>query len=164
MSAHFSVVGTVGTSPRLLRTATDVALCSFRLAHTTRRYDRSSDSWADGETSWFTVNAFRGLGEHAAASLTRGDRVLVAGRLRMRAWQSGDRSGITAEIEADAVGPDLRWGTTQFTPETPPVTDQNDPAQPDTAQPDAAQSAASGASSAPAAGLTAGDADERAAA
>lgn len=116
MTTHISVVGTIGTPPRLIRTGADVSLCTFRLAHTTRRYDRETNTWADGDTSWYTVHAFRGLGDHAARSLTKGDRVLVAGRLRMRAWQSEERSGITAEIEADAVGPDLRWGTTRFTP------------------------------------------------
>lgn len=116
MTTHISVVGTIGTPPRLIRTGADVSLCTFRLAHTARRYDRETNTWADGDTSWYTVHAFRGLGDHAAESLAKGDRVLVAGRLRMRAWQSEERSGITAEIEADAAGPDLRWGTTRFTP------------------------------------------------
>ncbi|WP_164512773.1 single-stranded DNA-binding protein [Leucobacter chromiireducens] len=120
MTTHVSIVGTIGTDPRLIRTAADIPLCTFRLAHTVRRYDREKNVWTDGETSWYTVHAFRSLGEHAAASLTKGHRVLVAGRLRMRSWQSEERSGITAEIEADAVGPDLRWGTTRFTPAEQP--------------------------------------------
>mgnify|MGYP006172198739 CR=1 FL=1 len=47
-----------------------------------------------------------------AESLTRGSRVLVTGRLRQRSWETpeGDKRS-TVEIEADEVGPSLRWAT-----------------------------------------------------
>lgn len=115
MSTTVSIVGTIGTSPRLSRSASNTAFCTFRLASTPRRYDRASGEWGNGETSWYSVTAFRGLAEHAQASLKIGDRVVVAGRLSVRQWQKEDRSGTNAEIEADALGHDLRWGTTAFT-------------------------------------------------
>lgn len=114
MSTTVSIVGTIGTTPRLVRSAANVAFCSFRVANTPRRYDRDTSSWVDGETSWYTVNAFRGLAEHAKASLSLGDRVVVSGRLRVRDWRGDDRSGTNVEIEADGLGHDLRWGTTRF--------------------------------------------------
>lgn len=114
MSTTVSIVGTIGTTPRLVRSAANVAFCSFRVANTARRYDRDTSSWVDGETSWYTVNAFRGLAEHAKASLSLGDRVVVSGRLRVRDWKGDDRSGTNVEIEADGLGHDLRWGTTRF--------------------------------------------------
>ncbi|SJN08354.1 Single-stranded DNA-binding protein [Leucobacter sp. 7(1)] len=114
MSTTVSIVGTIGTTPRLLRSAANVAFCSFRVANTPRRYDRDTSSWVDGETSWYTVNAFRGLAEHAKASLSLGDRVVVSGRLRVRDWKADDRSGTNVELEADGLGHDLRWGTTRF--------------------------------------------------
>jgi single-strand DNA-binding protein len=47
-----------------------------------------------------------------AETLTRGSRVLVVGRLRQRSWETpeGDKRS-TVEIEADEVGPSLRWAT-----------------------------------------------------
>ncbi|RZT61156.1 single-stranded DNA-binding protein [Leucobacter luti] len=117
MSITVSVVGTIGTIPRLTRTTGQVSICTFRLAQTARRFDRERGQWVDGETSWYTVNSFRGLADHASLSLARGDRVVVSGKLRVRAWQREDRSGTTAEIEADGLGHDLRWGTTRFIPD-----------------------------------------------
>ncbi|QYM76382.1 single-stranded DNA-binding protein [Leucobacter luti] len=117
MSPAISIVGTIGTTPRLIQSTPQTAFCTFRLASTTRRFDRTSGQWSDGETSWYTVNSFRGLAEHAKASFARGDRVVVSGRMRVRQWEKDGRSGVSVEVEADALGHDLRWGTTEFTPD-----------------------------------------------
>jgi single-strand DNA-binding protein len=39
---------------------------------------------------------------------------VVSGRLKVRDWDNGERSGTSVEIEADSLGHDLVWGTTQF--------------------------------------------------
>ena len=43
---------------------------------------------------------------------TKGDRVLVTGRLRQRSWETpeGDKRSVT-ELEADEVGASLKWAT-----------------------------------------------------
>jgi single-strand DNA-binding protein len=69
----------------------------------------------DGETNWFTVSSFRALATNAAGSVVKGDRVVVSGRLRVRDWKNTDRSGTNVEIEADALGHDLSWGTSVYT-------------------------------------------------
>lgn len=92
-----------------------VAYCTFRVASNERRYDREKSQWIDGETTWVTVNTFRSLAEHAGVSFSKGDRVVVNGRLRVRKWVNGDRRGTAVEIEAEAVGHDLRFGTSRFT-------------------------------------------------
>ena len=40
---------------------------------------------------------------------------MVHGRLRLRAWENGEKSGTAIEIEADSIGHDLAWGTTTLT-------------------------------------------------
>ena len=40
--------------------------------------------------------------------------MVVAGRLRIREWQAGDKSGTNIEVDADALGHDLSWGSTVF--------------------------------------------------
>jgi single-strand DNA-binding protein len=77
-----------------------------------RRYKDESGNWKDGETSYFSVNAWRSLAENSAETLTRGTRVVVTGRLQMRSWetQEGDKRTVV-EIEADELGPSLRWAT-----------------------------------------------------
>ena len=109
-----SVVGTVATDPRRITSQSGVTICSFRLASGERRYDPAQQKWIDGDTNWFGVTAFRTLADHALASLQKGERVLVTGRLRIRKWDSGERSGTSAEIDAEALGHDLRWGVSRF--------------------------------------------------
>lgn len=114
MTISVCVVGTVATTPKLISTPGKVTLCTFRIAATERKYDRERSQWVDGETNWLTVNTFRGLADHSAASFSTGDRVIVNGRLRVRAWETEEKSGTSVEVEADAIGHDLRWGTSTF--------------------------------------------------
>ena len=118
MTDHITLTGVVATTPRSLRTSEGLAITSFRLASAQRRYDRVAGTWSDGETNWYTVTCFRALAENAAASVTKGERVLVTGRLRVRPWESGDKSGTSVEVDADALGHDLLWGRTRFTRST----------------------------------------------
>jgi len=48
----------------------------------------------------------------SAESLAKGDRALVIGRLKSRAWETpeGERRTVV-EVQADEVGPSLRWAT-----------------------------------------------------
>lgn len=110
-----TITGLTATDPRHLITSDGVAISSFRFASTDRRYNRATDKWEDGDTTWFTVSAFRGLAENVRASVKKGERLIITGRLRIRDWETDDRKGTDVEIEADAIGHDLTWGTTQFT-------------------------------------------------
>lgn len=121
MTDNITLVGVVATPPKSMHTPSGLSILSFRLASSQRRYDRAKNEWVDGETNWYTVTAFRQLADNAAASLSKGDRVVVAGRLRVRAWESGDRSGTNVEVDADSLGPDLLFGTTSFTRVSPRV-------------------------------------------
>lgn len=114
MSDTITLTGVVATIPRVLTTAEGLAITSFRLASTQRRFDRSQERWVDGDTNWYTITTFRQLATNTAASLKKGERVLVVGRLRIRDWESGDRAGTNVDIEAEALGHDLTWGTAAF--------------------------------------------------
>jgi len=109
-----TITGLTATDPRHLITSEGVAISSFRFASTDRRYNRATDKWEDGDTTWFTVSAFRALAENVKASVKKGERLIITGRLRIRDWETDDRKGTDVEIEADAIGHDLTWGTTQF--------------------------------------------------
>jgi single-strand DNA-binding protein len=114
MTDLITVTGVVGSDPRHTVTGQGLAITSFRLASTRRYFDRAKGSWEDGETNWFTVATFRNLAVNAARSLRKGERVVVRGRLRLRAWDTGEKSGLAVEIEADAVGHDLGWGVSSW--------------------------------------------------
>ena len=114
MSDQITIVGNVAGDPRHTQTPSGIPITTFRVASSPRRFDRTTEKWVDGETNWFSVSAFRALAMNAAASLQRGERVIVTGRLRIRTWEKGDRSGTAVEIDAEAIGHDLLWGTSRF--------------------------------------------------
>jgi single-strand DNA-binding protein len=105
-----TLIGNLTDDPELRFTANGAAVANFRLAVTPRV--RQGDSWRDGETSFFRVNCWRALAEHAAESLTKGTRAIVIGRLRMRSWETseGDKRSVV-EVEAEEVAPSLKFAT-----------------------------------------------------
>jgi single-strand DNA-binding protein len=115
MTDTLTLTGLVATTPRHLVTSEGLPITSFRLASTQRRYDRGAAKWIDGETNWYTVTCFRQLAINVVASIAKGQRLVVTGRLRVRDWETGDRAGTTVEIDADALGHDLAWGTSAYT-------------------------------------------------
>jgi len=106
-----TIVGNLTDDPELRYTPNGAAVAKFRVA-VNRRYKDQSGEWKDGDTSYFTVNAWRTLAENVAESLTRGANVIVVGRLQQRSWETQDGEKRTViEIEADEIGPSLRWAT-----------------------------------------------------
>lgn len=114
MTDSITLTGIVATAPRHIVTTEGLTISSFRLASAQRRFDRSQEKWIDVDTNWYTITAFRQLGVNCAGSISKGDRVLVTGRLKIREWVNGERTGTTVDIEADAIGHDLSWGTSVF--------------------------------------------------
>jgi single-strand DNA-binding protein len=105
-----TLVGNLTDDPELRFTTGGAPVASFRLAVTPRI--RQGDQWTDGETSYFRVNAWRTLAENVAESLAKGARAVVIGRLRLRSWETpeGERRSVV-EVEADEVGPSLKFAT-----------------------------------------------------
>lgn len=106
--------GFVGAEP-VVRTAGGHTVANFRVACTPRRLNRATGEWADAPTQWYTVNAWRRLGDNVARSLRKGDAVIVHGRLSARSYLNKDGLEVnTFEIEASVVGHDLNRGLTQL--------------------------------------------------
>jgi single-strand DNA-binding protein len=107
---HVTITGNLTDDPEVTFTGSGQAVCNFRLAVTPRVKD--GDSWRDGDTSFFRITAWRQLAEHIGDSLSKGDRVIVTGQLRMRAWETpeGDKRSVV-EVTAEEAGPSLRWAT-----------------------------------------------------
>jgi single-strand DNA-binding protein len=107
---HTSIVGNLVDDPELRFTNNGIAVTNLRVAVTQRI--QQDGEWRDGDTSFLKVNVWRGQAEHLADSLSKGDRVMVTGRLRQRSWETpeGDKRSVT-EIEADEVGASLKWAT-----------------------------------------------------
>lgn len=116
--AQVTIAGNLTDDPELRYTPKGDAVAKLNVA-VNRRYKDEAGNWKDGEASFFKVNAWRGLAENCAESLTKGSRVIVTGRLQQRSWEAQDGGKRYAvEIEADEVGPSLRWATAAVTRQT----------------------------------------------
>ena len=114
-----TVTGHVGAPPRMRVLASGAVVTDFRLACTPRNPDRTG-VWSDGETLWLTVTCWKALAENVAASLHKGDKVTVSGRLKVSSWKTEQgelRSGL--EVITPTVGFDLSRGTAVLAKNTP---------------------------------------------
>ena len=112
MNSTITLVGNLTREPELRHTPNGSVLANFGLA-VNRRW-RAGEDWQE-QTSFFNVVAWRELGENVAASLRRGDLVVVHGRLEQRSWTTdGGERRSTVEVVADDVGPSLRWATAEI--------------------------------------------------
>jgi single-strand DNA-binding protein len=109
-----TVIGNVTNDPTLRATSGGTRVTSFRLAATERRYDKSLGAWRDGDTVFWGVSCWRGLAEHVADSVTKGQPVMVFGRLRQRDYELDGQRRTSLEIDALAVGHDLTRGVARF--------------------------------------------------
>ncbi len=102
-----TVVGNLTREPELRFTQGGKGVASFGLA-VSRRFQVNGE-WQE-KTSFFNVSAWDNLGENVAATLTKGMRVIVTGRLEIREYEAregGKRTSV--DITADEIGPSLRW-------------------------------------------------------
>ncbi len=107
MDSTVTIVGNLTRDPELRFTAGGKGVASFGVA-VGRRFQQNGE-WQE-KTSFFNVTAWDTLGENIAASLTKGTRVVVTGRLEQREYETkeGEKRNVV-EIVADEVGPSLRW-------------------------------------------------------
>ena len=107
MDSTVTIVGNLTRDPELRFTAGGKGVASFGVA-VGRRFQQNGE-WQE-KTSFFNVTAWDTLGENVAASLTKGTRVLVTGRLEQREYETkeGEKRNVV-EIVADEIGPSLRW-------------------------------------------------------
>jgi single-strand DNA-binding protein len=105
--AAVSFAGNLTDDPEVRSTKGGIARARFRVA--------VSGRW-EQEASFFTVVVWRDQAEHAAESLTKGNRVVVLGRLQQRTWTAEDGSARSVvEVVAEELGPILRWATATTT-------------------------------------------------
>jgi len=103
-----------------------ISVVTLRVASTPRL--KREGKWIDGETTWYSVTAWRHLADNIHKAVKKGDAVIVHGRLRTDSWKREDgQLSSSLQIEASLVGHDLTRGTSVFlrTPK-PERTDRQD--------------------------------------
>lgn len=108
-----TIVGNVVADPEARVSQAGKSWVTFRIASTPRVKDRQSGDWTDGEALWIGCRAFGEYADNIAASLTKGMRVIVQGRLSQRSYEKDGQQRSSLELEVEEVGPSLRFATAQ---------------------------------------------------
>ncbi len=109
-----TVTGWVATEPKLHAAPSGSRMTTFRLATTSRYFDRDKNEWVDGRTEWFSVRVFRAAAVTVAESIAKGQPVTVHGRFRTNEWESDSGPRTDLMIDAQSVGHDLTRGVATF--------------------------------------------------
>jgi single-strand DNA-binding protein len=112
--AVLTIIGNVVDEPRMRLTKNGHAVTNFRVASTSRRYDREQEQYVDNTTLFFTVTCWRAMAENVAQSVKKGQPVVVHGRLYSREYTVNEVVRVSYELEANSVGHDLSRGTADF--------------------------------------------------
>ena len=115
MANNTTITGNLTREPEIRYTKEGQATAQLGVAVNRRWQDRATQEWQEA-TSFFDVVCWREMAENVSETLTRGARVMVAGRLEQRSWetQEGDKRS-KVEVVADEIGPSLRWASAQVT-------------------------------------------------
>ena len=113
---YVTIKGRLTADPNVRTTRAGAPMTKIRIAQSARRpVPGQPGQWEDTEPSFYDVVTYRSLAANIAVSLRRGQPVTVHGKQRIVSWQREDGSTwYGVEIEADAVGHDLTFGTTAF--------------------------------------------------
>jgi single-strand DNA-binding protein len=107
-----TIVGNLTADPELRFTPSGQAVANFTVASTARLFDRQTNEWKDGDTVFIRCSVWRQYAENVAESLTKGTRVIVTGRLKVRQYETREGGkGTSVECDVDEVGPALKNAT-----------------------------------------------------
>ena len=107
-----TVVGNLTADPELRFTQSGVAVASFTIASTPRKFNRQTNEWEDEEALFLRCSIWRDAAENVSESLEKGSRVIAQGRLKQRSFT--DREGnqrTSIELDVDEVGPSTKYAT-----------------------------------------------------
>lgn len=88
------------------------AVASWTLACTPRV--KKDDQWLDGDTVFYRCSAWRQHAENCAETITKGSRILVHGKLKVRKYEKDGQERTSVEIDVEHVGPELRYATAKI--------------------------------------------------
>src|SRR6478609_9751904 len=110
-SNSITISGNITRDPEMRYTPSGISKVTFGVAVNRSWRNQQTQEWEE-QTSFFNVVAWRQLAENASASLTKGSRVVVSGRLEQRSWETDQ--GEKRSIVDDDIAPSLRFATAEI--------------------------------------------------
>ncbi|NVM94481.1 single-stranded DNA-binding protein [Arthrobacter wenxiniae] len=115
MSNYLTIRGFASSPVELDTKESGLVIGKFRMGSNDRVLDPATNEWGDGPTNWYRINTFRTLATNVAASIKKGDRIIVTGKLKINNFTKLDGTqGMSVEIDADSVGADLKFGSCTY--------------------------------------------------
>ena len=131
MFNRITIAGYLGKDPEQRFTGSGDNVCNFSVATSEKWTDASGA--AQERTEWFSIQAWRKLGENCHKYLAKGRPVLVEGKLRTREYEHNGVKRTAVEVIADRVvflphaGADTNRGSAARPDAAPPPSDDDVP-------------------------------------
>jgi len=107
-----SFAGRLGRDPKL-DNKDGKPVANFSIAYTPRI--KQGESWVDGDPVWYQVSVWGEQANHVAATLSKGDEVIILGRQTDHEFDRRDGSkDVSHDVTADFVGASLKWHTVEI--------------------------------------------------
>lgn len=104
--------GTIVAPPELRFIPNGAAVVNFRVACNSRKFNKNTREWEDGDTTFLTCNLWGTPAENVAETLDKGMRVNLTGQLAQRQYQTKEGENRTVyEVNVREVGPSLKYAT-----------------------------------------------------
>ena len=106
------IEGNLTADPEVRNLNDGTPVASFTVAYTASKKNRQTDEWEDEGTAFVRVSVWDKLVETVVASLTKGNRVIVSGPMKVRQYETNDgEKRDSIEMTANMVGASLRRQT-----------------------------------------------------
>ena len=110
-----TIVGTVTMDPELRKTGTGMSVLEVNFAGPKKRkFNRDTNQWenVEDDPQYFSGVAFGDLADNANATITKGMRVVIVGKLNYSSWQDKDENNRSkVQIVIDEISPSLRFAS-----------------------------------------------------
>ena len=113
MTHQIIIEGNLTHDPDQVRYVGDTPVLNISVAVNSR--EKVDGQWKDGEPTFYRVALWRDLALNGAETLRKGMSVIVSGRVKTRAYEKDGEKRTSMELDADAIGPSLRFQVAQVT-------------------------------------------------
>jgi single-strand DNA-binding protein len=100
---QLAISGNLTRDPEIRRLGDDTALCKLRIANNDRTKNLAGE-WIN-RPQFFNVTIWAGIGQWVADNLAKGDKIVLAGRLKWSEWDADHGKRQAIEIHADSIVP-----------------------------------------------------------
>ena len=145
---NITIIGNLTRDPELRFTQGGAAVTDIGVAWNESRRNKETQQWED-VPSYFDITCWFDLAENVAATLRKGDRVVVTGNLKWESWQTADgesrnkvklslmmsplafvgqplKTAPFRELKIEAVAVAMTPGSSASTPSSTPAYDPNE--------------------------------------